>query len=153
MLKYHLYVSVSRLGRNQQDEEVGRIVDTARQRNKAMNVTGALIFSGTRFAQYIEGPAAAVDAIVDDIRKDSRHEQITDLGEGPIEKRKFRGWSLSYSGPSLYVDRHIKALVGGSENRPGRDRNIDQLMRLMRSLTESTETGKRVAPRSGLVSS
>jgi len=85
------------------EEELARIVDVSRIRNARMSVTGALLFTGVRFAQCIEGPETGVAAIRQSIASDTRHAAVTTLMEGPIAQRRFSDWSLAYAGPSPSV--------------------------------------------------
>lgn len=152
MLRYHLYVSASRLDRAGSGAELERLVARARERNLERGITGALVFSGTRFAQYLEGPELMLNSLLQEICRDPRHHQFTSLDEGPCSERRCKEWNLAYSGPSLYVDRHIKALVSTVENDPARRRGIDQLMQLILSATESIYAGRRLPPRNTTVS-
>lgn len=152
MLKYHLYVSASRLDRSESDAEIERLVARAQERNRWLELTGALIFSGSRFAQFLEGPEEKLDLLMSDIRSDPRHHQLTVLSDGFCEERRFKDWSLAYSGLSMYVDRHIKALVGTGEFDTARRKGVDQLMQLILSATESMNAGRRLARRGNLVS-
>jgi hypothetical protein len=58
-----LYISHSLLDPASADADMLALVRTAIERNRTLEVTGALIFTGTRFAQIIEGPAAAIEAL------------------------------------------------------------------------------------------
>lgn len=82
------YISASRLAEDEADELVADIVKDSVPRNHRLHVTGALLFTGRSFAQYLEGPADAVDAlqgIVDDLR----HENIRTIAEGVYSHRRF----------------------------------------------------------------
>lgn len=146
MLKHHLYVSTCNIDIDKRTEEIERLVAHAREKNALSGVTGALVFSGARFVQYLEGGPDQVDATLARIRSDPRHEQLTTLDEGYSNQRRFEDWTLCYGGPSLYVDRHIKVLIGSDRHRPGRGRQVAQLMRLVDCLTKSREDGLRLSP-------
>jgi hypothetical protein len=106
-----LYVSKSNLTLPEEAGEVLAIVATARRRNAELGVTGALVFTESRFAQVLEGDEEAIDALMLSILKDRRHEQVTVVDRTEVAMRRFPQWSMAYSGPSLYVDRHIKPLL------------------------------------------
>lgn len=150
MLRSLLYVSVSQLPGPNCFEVVDAMVERARHNNERLGLTGALIFTGTRFAQYLEGQPDRVEKLVETIASDNRHREITILFDHLCPTRLFRDWSLTYSGGSLYVDRHIKALIGRHPHRT-RDWDIAQLMKLILSTTESINEGRRFAPRTGTV--
>lgn len=149
MVRYCLYVSASRLTGMSRFSQVERLVEDAQRRNEAMGLTGALIFSGSRFAQFLEGPRDAVEGTLQKIWLDDRHERITVLRDGRADCRRFGNWTLSYSGPSLYVDRHIKSLVGLSDAGVTRVQEVDRLLALLdttsRAATRNCQTTHTIA--------
>ena len=77
--------------------EVSRIVVVSRLRNANDAITGLLVFDGAAFCQYLEGPAAAVDALLDRLSNDPRHcdMQVLVHGAAPATRR-FSDWRLGY---------------------------------------------------------
>jgi hypothetical protein len=75
------------------------ILLTSRRNNQRLHVTGALLFNGYAFAQVLEGPREAVDAMYASICKDARHSHIVLLEQSDIPARDFSNWSMAYSGP------------------------------------------------------
>ncbi|MDT1047295.1 BLUF domain-containing protein, partial [Pseudomonas aeruginosa] len=71
---------------------------------------GALIFSGSRFAQFIEGPAESVATLRAAIERDVRHRNVTTIEADTSGARFFAGWSLAYSGHSTFVDRELRRI-------------------------------------------
>ncbi|CAN5710340.1 hypothetical protein BH11PSE8_BH11PSE8_03920 [soil metagenome] len=75
------------------------IVDVSRLRNAAAGISGALIFDGERFCELLDGPHAAVRALVERLASDKRHVGLTRLhgasnpGDAPLQ-----GWSNGYCG-------------------------------------------------------
>lgn len=136
-LRTLLYVSKSLVPQDGAQRQVDAIVGSARARNAALGVTGVLIFTEARFAQVLEGPAEAVETLMERIRADPRHEQVTIVSDGPLERRRFPGWSMGYSGPSLYVDRHIKPLLGPVAETRDRREMAARLLYLMEELTRA----------------
>lgn len=94
-------VYVSRLAPACNWEVVKEIVAAARRHNRALGITGALLFDGERFCQLIEGDETAVRTLMDNIARDARHTDV---------KLLFTG--RSPSGPSTqrwvsgYCDTH-----------------------------------------------
>jgi hypothetical protein len=123
-----LYVSRKTVAWPDDATDVAAITEVARSRNAELAVTGALISTRANFAQLLEGPSAAVDALMDSIRADPRHREVRVVANGPIARRQFASWSLAYAGPSTYVAAVLEPLL--AENAPGYD--IRMLMRLMR---------------------
>lgn len=132
-LKEILYVSQSMIPRGSADSVLTEIVGAALIKNRALGISGSLIFSGHRFAQCLQGEAKAVDALMETIAADSRHTHVSIVVDRAIDRRSYSGWGLNYAGPSLYVDRHLKAVVqsaGGARD----ERAIQRLSELMLEL-------------------
>src|SRR3954471_8672226 len=105
------YRSRSLIGHGATDilDELTKLVEVARSRNKQLNVTGALIFSEGLFAQILEGEESAVREIFQSIQCDRRHTDIYVLPNEPYEERRFQTWSMAFVGPTprarAYYDR------------------------------------------------
>jgi hypothetical protein len=80
--------------------ELRVIVLAARWRNKADNVTGALLYSDTGFAHVLEGPRDVVERTFDRIAADQRHADVTVLSFTPTQRRSFPDWPLAFFGQS-----------------------------------------------------
>lgn len=73
------------------------ILKTARSFNKQAEITGILVFNGIQFHQYIEGPKAALQELIERISKDQRHTDFTPRYSEPLGKnRLFSNWSMAY---------------------------------------------------------
>lgn len=66
-----LYHSV--MADTQEASCVADIVKAARQFNASQGLSGLLVFDGMRFAQYLEGPADALQALIERLQQDTRH--------------------------------------------------------------------------------
>ena len=76
---------------------VADIVKTSRRFNKEQHITGILVFDGERFCQYIEGPRAPLQALIQRLEKDPRHVQFTPKHEALLQgARMFASWSMAY---------------------------------------------------------
>ena len=111
MLGSLLYVSQSALSSLHERSQIDEILSVARSRNRQLRVTGALVFTQARFAQVLEGPKASIDKLMASIVRDDRHRDVEVVLTEDLPRRRFPGWSLAYSGSSMYVDRHIKPLL------------------------------------------
>jgi hypothetical protein len=78
--------------------ELRAIVSAARANNKGDNVTGALLFTGTGFAQVLEGPREVVERTFERIAMDRRHADVTVLSFTPTQQRSFPDWSMGFCG-------------------------------------------------------
>jgi hypothetical protein len=77
----------------------------------------------------LEGPAQVIDALMEKILADQRHETVQILRYGAVARRKFPFWTMAYSGPFAFVDAHVEPLVNaGCAIAPQR---IDQLENLI----------------------
>ena len=125
-----LYVS----RRTATDDEVRDIVETSRARNARLQIAGALVASRRQFAQILEGPRAAVDALMDSIRCDRRHAGVEVLVYEDIERRRSPGWTLAYSGAALFVD----GLIGALAERTAPEPHSADLHRMIQAIEEFT---------------
>ena len=121
-----LYVSHCRLPATWSDAAVADIVAVSRLRNAALGMTGALLFTGTRFAQIIEGTSAGLAILQASIERDPRHADVRTVLTGRHDARLFDDWSLAYAGPSLFVSSQIEAVL---DDAP---RSTDRLVQLLR---------------------
>ena len=124
-----LYASKTCLDPERFNDEVSDIVSKSIARNRALEVTGALLFTGAYFAQRLEGPAKSIDELMESISADKRHECIRVVDDGPLESRDFSNWNMAYSGQSSFVESHVIAAfqAAGSARRT----EAKRLIRLM----------------------
>jgi Sensors of blue-light using FAD len=90
---------------------VGNIVADSVIANNLNDLTGALLFTGTHFAQIIEGRGKNVDALLDSLLRDARHDQLQIIHRSSLAARRFKTWNLAYAGPAQFVGRHITVLL------------------------------------------
>ena len=72
--------------------DLNAIIETAESRNRAIDVTGILLYGQLaivagapgEFVQWIEGPEDAVEALYADIRTDARHFDPDVIARGPV---------------------------------------------------------------------
>lgn len=89
------------------EDELSRMLEDARARNFASDVTGMLVFSGGDFLQVLEGETSEVTATFDRIAKDVRHAGVTVLQRGMgYGSRLFAAWTMGFKaiadgGPGL----------------------------------------------------
>jgi hypothetical protein len=78
--------------------QVRDILARSRRNNTAAGVTGALVFTGGVFLQYLEGHRAAVNATYHRILRDPRHRDPALLLFEEIDWRRFGDWNMGYLG-------------------------------------------------------
>jgi hypothetical protein len=93
----HEIIYVSTLADDAPVRVVADIAMRSRRHNQQADVTGLLVFDGLRFCQQLEGCAREVAAIMARIQGDPRHHDVEVLHHGPLEKRRFRRFSLGYT--------------------------------------------------------
>lgn len=79
--------------------------------NRQLGLTGYLSWKNGHFFQYLEGPENAVDEILQEIKKDSRHAVLTTLQLGSIDKRRFSQWEMLSTTDSGVPDIRIQDLI------------------------------------------
>jgi hypothetical protein len=86
------YTSLARL--DLQEADLEDIYRTAREQNALDGITGLLVFNGTHFLQIIEGSEAAIEDLIEKLRKDERHTGFEIRDRRKVETRSFPGWSM-----------------------------------------------------------
>lgn len=126
-----VYISESRIEAADIDTVIARLVRVSSARNARLTLTDALLFTGSHFAQILEGPPESIELILTAISIDTRHANIIVTARHPITERIFSGWQMAYHGPSQYVARHVTELLGihsQSSQRRLTDRLTQMLM-------------------------
>jgi len=124
-----LYVSRSTIPRERLAAEIADIIDTSREHNARVGITGGLVRAGGYFAQLLEGPTDAVKALMERIDRDHRHTDVSVLHVAASDKRQLPDWSMAYAGESTYVANQIAALLGqGFAADPARVHRLNMLI-------------------------
>lgn len=87
-------VYLSRAEASCDDEQVYELSRVSRERNEACDVTGILLYDGSRFIQAIEGGSDVINETLDRIVRDNRHSNIQIVTDKMVERRQFGSWSL-----------------------------------------------------------
>ncbi|MEP0073787.1 MAG: BLUF domain-containing protein [Marinomonas sp.] len=77
-------------------DDIARILNVARTKNKAKNITGLLSFNRRFFLQCLEGERSDVNAIYHKIATDPRHTKPEIISYQDITEREFDVWSMGY---------------------------------------------------------
>lgn len=101
MLESLLYVSAATPRIRQRDLE--NILHSSACNNQRAGITGALVFSGSTFAQILEGTSSSLNELMATLKSDVRHSALTIVAREKVERRRFPGWSMAY--------RHVEGLV------------------------------------------
>lgn len=76
------------------DDQLRSIHEAASSLNGIDGISGILLFNGTHFLQWIEGPPEAIDELIERLRTDPRHSGIEIRDEQLSDERMFGGWSM-----------------------------------------------------------
>lgn len=97
-LLYH-FVYCSRASDGVDDAEVGRIVASAQRHNPARGITGVLVFGSGVFFQWIEGPRAHIETLIQHLHDDPRHHDIVSLSQAEeARERLYPTWDMERVG-------------------------------------------------------
>lgn len=77
--------------------ELAALLEQARNKNAAAGITGMLLHVDGCFFQVLEGPAAAVEAVVAQIAADPRHTRMTTIIKEPLAQRAFGEWTMGFA--------------------------------------------------------
>lgn len=83
---------------------VFEIIQTSARRNPTREITGFLLFDGREFLQYVEGPPAELDRLLDTLCDDPRHHSVRVLHCAACDKRLFPKWAMRRAGAGAEQD-------------------------------------------------
>lgn len=92
-------------------EELLKILEVSRVKNKENDITGMLLYLSGNFIQVLEGERNKVDETFKRIEKDSRHHGCIVADENEITQRSFGEWSMGFK----YFNDNAKNIEGFSE--------------------------------------
>jgi Sensors of blue-light using FAD len=92
-------------------EALAEILNQARAHNPTVNITGQLLFEQGLFAQWLEGPASAVQNVWSKLQRDPRHGTIQLISVCPIEERCFPQWSMAVTAAQRDAISHVQGFV------------------------------------------
>jgi hypothetical protein len=99
---------------------IASILAASRTNNARVGVTGALMFNSGCFAQVLEGPGCAVEAVFERIQQDERHSDVSLLAFEATEWRTFDSWSMGFVGASIDDAARYGSIVRNSGYDPSR---------------------------------
>lgn len=129
-ITFWLYVSRSTIPSDDTQTEIQRIVNVSQVRNRDLHITGALVYGDDQFGQFIEGPPEGLLMVRSSILRDARHTAIKTIDDGKADARRFGGWSLAYSQPSVMISRALqRARRASLRNEVGAGEGLIELMK------------------------
>ena len=99
--RLHQIVYCSRAVAGVSQAAVQAIVQSAQRNNPKHGITGLLVFGGGMFFQWLEGPRASLQRLMEIIKADSRHEGVVELSESDeVRERLFPDWAMELVTPA-----------------------------------------------------
>lgn len=92
-------------------EDIEDILQQSRSWNAQVGITGVLLYMHGHIIQVLEGDKAAVDALFERIRKDTRHKQVICVLNQSIEARLFSQWSMGYETLTTQQFNEVSTLI------------------------------------------
>lgn len=77
-------------------EALVELLRRSRERNTREGISGMLLHRSGNFIQAVEGPAPAIDALLERIGRDKRHSGIITIIRRPIGQREFGDWTMGF---------------------------------------------------------
>jgi hypothetical protein len=131
-----VYASIAKrdLRYDKQFATVNDILATARLKNTAINLTGALLFTEGRFVQVLEGEESDVQSTFGRISLDPRHTNVEILSAQFSDRRRFKEWSMAFVGDNECLQVHFAgAPLAALGKRPAGDALLDFMLELVQS--------------------
>lgn len=117
------YISRSQI----EPADIRALYEQSRRHNGRSDITGVLLFTGGCFAQLIEGPAPALQALMARIEADPRHGQVRRLLDRDVDERHFAGWHMElFETPG--ADDLVDELLQTATVSPQRAQRLLELM-------------------------
>ena len=95
MIKYVLYVSEQT--KSFSDKELLELLTQTKEDNEKNDITGLLFSYKQSFIEYLEGEAEKIDSLLQKIKTDYRHYNVTSLLEGKRLGRYFGDWNMAFA--------------------------------------------------------
>jgi hypothetical protein len=116
------------------NEELMRIMHESKRKNRALGITGVLLYCDGSLIEVLEGKEENVRSLYEAISRDKRHTQMIQLYASAIEERYFPDWYMGYKALSAIEFNNLKTLVQLEDNPtlqvPSKDSIILALVQL-----------------------
>lgn len=84
--------------------EIDRLLEQTRAANSRQRITGCLLHQDGFFMQYLEGQRDSVIELLQRIKKDPRHQNLSILAQGNEYRRIFPEWSMGFMEVASYLN-------------------------------------------------
>ncbi len=89
-------VYVSSAVRPLKPHELREMLSVIRRQNELRGITGMLLYRSGNFLQVVEGPAPAINRLLQSLQRDPRHTGMIILNKKPIQQREFAEWHMAF---------------------------------------------------------
>lgn len=90
-----IYASIANVDLD--DTKLIELLTKVREKNSHLNVTGMLLYCDYNFFQVIEGEELIIQTLLENIKNDPRHKNVTIIVKEPIQSRSFAKWTMGFS--------------------------------------------------------
>jgi Sensors of blue-light using FAD len=104
-MPHHEVLYISDLSAETNTNEVAKILVRARTKSQWQGIVGRLLFDGARFVHMLSGPYDAVAELMQCIRADGRHRNLSILHEESVATPRFADFKVGY----WYVDNEAQS--------------------------------------------
>lgn len=113
---------LSRARHRMSSGELSDLLAGARIRNTAHDITGILVYDAGYFIQLVEGPESMVRQLLDNVRRDPRHDEYQLLAQAVADERLFDGWAMDAAHLEFMDDARHTSLRRRLRESPIEDR-------------------------------
>jgi hypothetical protein len=89
--------------------ELAEILQIARYKNEAKDITGMLLYRSGHFLQVLEGPEKELRMLLEKLERDPRHRDLRILLDGIVPARAFGAWSMAFEDVSGFKPEQLPA--------------------------------------------
>jgi hypothetical protein len=94
----------SRAVRKLSPVELHELTSVSQSRNSREGITGLMLYDNDHFFQWLEGPPANVNRVMNSISQDARHTNVQVLNAQSLPSRRFGGWNMKLATPGPVGD-------------------------------------------------
>ena len=96
-MSLHCLIYTSIASQKMTDEDLKAILEKARPRHVALDLTGMLLYQDPFFMQIFEGEEHIIHRQFARIAKDPRHHKVSLIYNKPIDERNFTKWTMGFN--------------------------------------------------------
>lgn len=92
----HILIYLSSASYLFSEDELIKILNTSRQNNARLDITGLLLYHEGSILQILEGEEQTLTRLFNTISMDSRHKRIIKMIDLSISERNFEDWTMGF---------------------------------------------------------